>query len=522
MAFKAIITPFRTPADTALQRWLRRLSLFFLIILIGSIEVTAVLMVKARNDFAQSLLHRSLRNVERGLHDLLAPVEANMEVIQKWGEKGMLDPHNPQDLLIRCSPVLSNFPEVQSMVLASEGGAYFRLMHEGAGWRVSYSPADSLELISMYWDADLKPDSLTITTADRVALKKPSAAGSEGIDWYKQPQNAGDTLQYSGATQWQQADDAWTMNVEITLGTPDRLFEELPFFQDGVLFFITSSGTWSYQFGSVFSDSVAASDLDPGSIVASKLRELVASTIEVEQTGNFRVGSRLWWGGVRNLAGGRHSYWIGLAAAESDVLSAMRRDRMMMLSNGGIVALFSLIIAVVLLLVYNRSLYTQASRRHEPNEVTDLIARGESDQVEFKSTLRWNLRANKPGQEIEIAVMKTIVAYLNTSGGTLLVGVDDDGSVLGIQKDRLANDDRFMLHFNNMIKQYIGLEYSKYIHYYLAPVDEKKVLVVRCEATSNPAFLKHEENEDFYIRVGPSSRKLSTKRTLRYLEDRNR
>jgi hypothetical protein len=242
----------------------------------------------------------------------------------------------------------------------------------------------------------------------------------------------------------------------------------------------------------------------------------------VEQTGNFRVGSRLWWGGVRNLAGGRHSYWIGLAAAESDVLSAMRRDRMMMLSNGGIVALFSLIIAVVLLLVYNRSLYTQASRRHEPNEVTDLIARGESDQVEFKSTLRWNLRANKPGQEIEIAVMKTIVAYLNTSGGTLLVGVDDDGSVLGIQKDRLANDDRFMLHFNNMIKQYIGLEYSKYIHYYLAPVDEKKVLVVRCEATSNPAFLKHEENEDFYIRVGPSSRKLSTKRTLRYLEDRNR
>lgn len=522
MALKAIVSPFRKPADTALQKWLRRLSLFFLIILIGSIVVTAVFMIKARNDFAQSLLHRSLQHVELGLHDMLAPVEANMEVIQKWGEKGMLNPDSPQDLLIRCSPILSNFPEVQSIVLSSQRGAYFRLMHEGDGWRTAFSSADSVEVVSLYWDADLKPDSTTIAEAGRVSLMTHASPESEEIDWYKQPQSAGDTLQFLGTTQWQQADETWKMNVEITLGTPERLFEELPFFQDGLLFFITSSGTYSYQFGVVFSDSIAASNLDPGSIVASKLREFVTTTIEVEQTGNFRVGSRLWWGGVRNLAGGHHSYWIGLAAAESDVLSAMRRDRMMMLSNGGVVALFSLIIAIVLLLVYNRSLYGHASRKHDTNEVTELIARGESDQVEFKSTLRWNLRANKPGHEIEIAVMKTIVAYLNTSGGTLLVGVDDDGTVLGIQNDRLANDDRFMLHFNNMIKQYIGLEYSKYIHYYLAPVEEKKVLVVRCEATSNPAFLKQEENEDFYIRVGPSSRKLSTKRTLRYLEDRNR
>lgn len=522
MAFKAIISPFRQPADTMLQRWLRRLSLLFLIILIGSIVITAALTIKARNDFAQSLMHRSLRHVETELNDLLAPVEANMEVIQKWGEKGMLDPESPQDLLIRCTPILTNFPEVQSIVLSSKRGAYFRLMHEGEGWRTAFSSSDSVEITSLYWDGNLQPDSMSATSAQRVALMTFSDAGSQQIDWYKQPQNAGDTLQFLGATQWHQDDEIWHMNVEITLGTPARLFEELPFFHDGLLYFITSSGVYSYQFGMVLSDSVTAGNIDPDRVVAGKLQEFIRSTIEIEKTGNFRVGSRLWWGGVRNLSGVHHSYWIGLAAAESDVLRAMRHDRMMMLSNGGVVALFSLIIVVVLLLVYNRSLYAHTSGNREPNEVMDLITRGESDQVEFKSTLRWNLHANKPGAEIEIAAMKTIVAYLNTSGGTLLVGVQDDGTVLGIENDRLTNDDKFMLHFNNMIKQYIGLEYSKYIHYYLAPVNEKKVLVVRCEATSNPAFLKHEENEDFYIRVGPSSRKLSTKRTLRYLEDRSR
>ena len=59
----------------------------------------------------------------------------------------------------------------------------------------------------------------------------------------------------------------------------------------------------------------------------------------------------------------------------------------------------------------------------------DLIADGESDTVEFKSTARWNIKAGQKGPEIEDAIVKSVAAFLNSGGGTLLIGVADDGSV---------------------------------------------------------------------------------------------
>lgn len=44
------------------------------------------------------------------------------------------------------------------------------------------------------------------------------------------------------------------------------------------------------------------------------------------------------------------------------------------------------------------------------------------------------------------AVLKTIAAVLNTEGGNLLIGVADDGSIIGIERDQLGSDDKFMRH----------------------------------------------------------------------------
>ena len=69
------------------------------------------------------------------------------------------------------------------------------------------------------------------------------------------------------------------------------------------------------------------------------------------------------------------------------------------------------------------------------------IKHGETATVEFKSNLRWNINAKKFDREIENAVLKTIVAFCNTAGGELLIGVADDGSVVGIEHDGFPNDD---------------------------------------------------------------------------------
>ena len=86
-------------------------------------------------------------------------------------------------------------------------------------------------------------------------------------------------------------------------------------------------------------------------------------------------------------------------------------------------------------------MFDQYLRGHR--DAAELIKRGESKTLEFKSTLRWNLRRRTAEDDkcITHAVLKTIAAFLNTEGGDLLIGVADDGSIVGIDRDQLAKDE---------------------------------------------------------------------------------
>ncbi len=148
-----------------------------------------------------------------------------------------------------------------------------------------------------------------------------------------------------------------------------------------------------------------------------------------------------------------------------------------------------------------------------------LIDAGESDRLELKSSMRWNLKANKPGKEIETAWLKTIIAFLNTDGGILLIGVDDNGVVLGLESDKFPNSDRYLLHVSNLIRERIGMEMMQYIKYGLKPLDGKEILCIQCSPASEAAFLQHDQEEDFYIRVGPGSRKLTSRETMTYINN---
>ncbi len=152
--------------------------------------------------------------------------------------------------------------------------------------------------------------------------------------------------------------------------------------------------------------------------------------------------------------------------------------------------------------------------------LAEIIAQGESDRVEFKSTLRWNLKTDRSERVIEKAWLKTVVAFLNSSGGTLVIGVGDDGAILGIEPDCFENEDKYLLHVNNRLQEHVGLAHCACIRYYLAVAEGHKVLVVHCRPSSQPVFLKMGKEEEFFIRVGPGSRKLSTSEVVAYVTQR--
>jgi len=152
--------------------------------------------------------------------------------------------------------------------------------------------------------------------------------------------------------------------------------------------------------------------------------------------------------------------------------------------------------------------------------VESLIEGGESEHIEFKSTLRWNLKTDQADKALETAWLKTIVAFLNTDGGVLIIGVGDSGHILGTEADRFENDDKYLLFVNSRIKQHVGLDCAPFIRFGLTAADDKRVLVIECRPSPTSVFLRYGDKEEFYVRVGPGSRKLSVSEALNYVANR--
>lgn len=149
-------------------------------------------------------------------------------------------------------------------------------------------------------------------------------------------------------------------------------------------------------------------------------------------------------------------------------------------------------------------------------DVQQIIRMGEGQRIEFKSTLRWNLEADREDKKIEHGNLKTMVAFLNSEGGTLLIGVEDNGNILGIEHDQFENEDKFLLHFGNLMNGKIGRDVASHVKWELKNLAGKRILRVDCLPSPTPVYLKHEGSEEFYIRNGPASVQLPTSEVVEY------
>lgn len=134
--------------------------------------------------------------------------------------------------------------------------------------------------------------------------------------------------------------------------------------------------------------------------------------------------------------------------------------------------------------------------------------------------MRWNLKAEKKDTRITHAVLKTIAAFLNSDGGTLLIGVSDDGEVLGLVNDHFENQDKALLFLTNVIKSQLGELHMEHIHYQMEELENNQVLRVDVQAGTRPCYLVLEKFEHFYIRTGPSTTDLRLSKVYAYINER--
>jgi hypothetical protein len=151
------------------------------------------------------------------------------------------------------------------------------------------------------------------------------------------------------------------------------------------------------------------------------------------------------------------------------------------------------------------------SSRSEPTRpaLETLIVAGENDVVEFKSTLRTNLHTGERDPRMEQVVLKTIAAFLNSNGGTLVIGVADDGSPIGLDRDSFPNEDKMALHLVALLKDRLGGEHAVSVHPRFDDYEGVRVLRVECARSRLPVFVKDGQAERFFVRYGPSTQELT-------------
>ena len=159
-----------------------------------------------------------------------------------------------------------------------------------------------------------------------------------------------------------------------------------------------------------------------------------------------------------------------------------------------------------------------SKKNNYSDEILELIKNKESEEMEFKSTLRTNLHTNEFDKKMEFSALKTISALLNSNGGTLLLGITDEGKILGIEQDKFPDTDKFNLYLISLIKEKIGKKHFHLIEIQNTLIEHRTIVKISCKKSKNPVFLKSDLNEEeFYVRMGPSSVQLKGSELVEYI-----
>ena len=238
---------------------------------------------------------------------------------------------------------------------------------------------------------------------------------------------------------------------------------------------------------------------------------------EVPQgTFNFNYKNQIYWNSFKRLSHETGIQYYLYTIPNSQLVE----------NSAGILGDYDLLIGLgliclggVILLVRKRFFYKPNSM--EIPSVADILKEEENRYLEFKSSLRWDYRQEKVNPELEKVIMKTIAAFGNTDGGILLIGVDDEKNILGLEKDfqtlKKTDADYYEVHLRNIMHKLMGVKYvSKYIRTEFEEVEDQKLICkIKVISAKEPLYLKYKNKngqveEKFYVRSGNSSHEIES------------
>jgi hypothetical protein len=193
----------------------------------------------------------------------------------------------------------------------------------------------------------------------------------------------------------------------------------------------------------------------------------------------------------------------------------------LMLFYAEIGAMLGLLTIGIYSFLHKRLLRIELLKMELNKDMTSIIQQGEGPFLEFKSTFRWDMEQSRTNRLLEGVVLKSLAGFLNSKdGGTLLIGVSDNGDIIGLENDyqtlKKQNQDGFEQVIMTAIAANLGADLCSHISILFHVIDNKTICRLIVTPSARPVFLNQGNNPKLYVRTGGATRDLNIQEALEF------
>jgi len=500
---------------------------------------------RTSEDLYLSLVKFESSAVERRSELFFKPVVTNLSIIREWGREGIVSMSDEKNLNRFFMPILTQHRAIISMMLVSTSGSEYYLEREGDNW-VSYlikKGSNRQDVTVNRWDPEKRPlmrwvvnMALEDSNPSRYEWYRDQTAGRrDGDIFWTEPylEHIIKKPVITGSLGWliKNSDEQYILAFNYLLTSVITSVTSIKPVNDRRVLLATSDDEIIDLSPNLEQAGTASTTADTDALLGKckdpVIKDAFASWKEKGkpefQPYRFKSGAYDWWYEFRPLPGGRRNSWIGVIIKESSLLLDVRRQSLLLILLSFIVLIGGSVITILLIKRYRSEIRAlREGKKLNPeseSEVRALIKKGETSEVEFKSSMRWDYKDGKVNSKLEEVILKSIAAFNNGEGGSLLIGVNDEGEILGIEPDmgtmKEKDKDHFELHLRTMLNNAYGLEYStNFVKVHFPSINNSQICLVRVKKGDRPLFTcvtdrSGQKVEKFYVRSGNSSREFA-------------
>lgn len=530
-----------SPSKKSLNPYRKKLNTIYSLIAVSIIALVIVVYYQKKDQgYTEELIHDVFSKTESDIITIMNPIHSALVNVKYDNLSNKVSLDNYSDMNKYFSDILANLDGLSSVFIGDSRGRQYILYRDKKSWisgerfenqtesKVEWSRWENFKNPISNWAEVIDYD-----TRDEIWYQNLKIEFSDTILWTQTHQffstkNIGTT----GVIFWinELSGDTLYCAANLSLNTLNKSSAKLNKYSGRTAFILTqhnhyitipSKGDSLLQPRTTFISNL---DFSKNQRVEKILSEWQKLGDERDITFSFSGEEDLMWNRIEKLNTNNASLILGISISETELLFSSSLYYIIILYS--LIAL--IVVQIVLLAVYyfrkkkfqNLLDETQVWKEYDPNEIAALIKNGENANVEFKSSLRWDYKENKVNKHLEEVILKSISAFNNGNGGTLVIGVDDDENILGIEKDYLSlrkkNIDYFEIHIRNLFNQIFGINFTTTQLKISFPICEAKPLcIVEIAAGVSPIFLtvtdnKGRQSEAFFIRSGNTSQKVES------------